>query len=207
MAERPPDHHVGVAPDDPRNRAPIAYFKPKPVTADSARASLRQALPHATDGDVEARVERLLQKIATGPIKSDPPLSQSLAEVDDPWYGLGTHPDIIEHMWKLDDTLPRSCRWVFWGGPALVHPQTGVVFAVGFGTIGYVMRLPPHVLAQAMPEQASQVVRRNPTYKFDISAGGPEWRFVTTRAPEAEWCRAAYDFAGLPATGPADKAR
>jgi hypothetical protein len=68
MAERPPDHHVGVAPDDPRNRAPIAYFKPKPVTADSARASLRQALPHATDGDVEARVERLLQKIATGPL-------------------------------------------------------------------------------------------------------------------------------------------
>jgi hypothetical protein len=177
------------------------------VTADSARASLRQALPHATDGDVEARVERLLQKIATGPIKSDPPLSQSLAEVDDPWYGLGTHPDIIEHMWKLDDTLPRSCRWVFWGGPALVHPQTGVVFAVGFGTIGYVMRLPPHVLAQAMPEQASQVVRRNPTYKFDISAGGPEWRFVTTRAPDAEWCRAANEFAGLPATGPADKAR
>jgi hypothetical protein len=109
MAERPPDHHVGVAPDDPRNRAPIAYFKPKPVTADSARASLRQALPHATDGDVEARVERLLQKIATGPIKSDPPLSQSLAEVDDPWYGLGTHPDIIEHMWGvLGRSGPRS---------------------------------------------------------------------------------------------------
>ena len=207
MAERPPDHHIGVAPDDPRNGAPIAYFKPKAMTADSARASLRQAMPHAAASDVEARVQRLMQKIATGPIKPDPPLSQSLAEVDDPWNGLGTHPDIIEHMWKLDAALPQSCRWVFWGGPSLVHPQTGVVFAVGFGTIGYVMRLPPQILAQATAEQASPVVTRNPAYTFDIGAAGPEWRFVTARAPEADWCRAAYDFAGAPATSAAGKAR
>src|SRR5215831_4174631 len=115
MAQRPPDHHIGVASDDPRNLAPIAYFRPKPVTADSARASLRQALPDAAAEDIEMRVQRLMQKIASGSIKPDPPLSQSLAEVDDPWYGLGTHPDIIEHMWKLDGTLPQSCRWVFWG--------------------------------------------------------------------------------------------
>jgi hypothetical protein len=148
-----------------------------------------------------------MKKIATGPIKPDPPLSQALTEVDDPWNGLGTHPDIIEHMWKLDDTLPRCCRWVFWGGPALVHPQTGVVFAVGLGTIGYVMRLPPHILAQVTPEQASQLVIRNPAYKFDISAAGPEWRFVTARTAEPEWCRAAYDFAALPAATRADTAR
>jgi hypothetical protein len=206
MVERAPSDHAGVAADDPRNLAPIDNFKPKPITADSARKSLRQALPHASAEDIETRVQRLMQKMAADPVKPAPPLSQSLADVDDPVYGLGTHPDIVEHMWKLDDTLPRSCRWVFWGGPAFVHPQTGVVFAVGFGTIGYVMRLPPHVLAQATPEQASQQVTRNPAYVFDISGAGAEWCFVTLHAPEAEWCRAAYDFAGLPAI-PADTTR
>lgn len=44
---------------------------------------------------------------------------------------LGTHPDIIERLWDLD---AQPCRWVFWAKPSLVHPQTGVVFAVGFGT-------------------------------------------------------------------------
>ena len=56
MVERQPDNHVGVAPDDPRNLAPIACFKPKPVTADSARESLRQALPRAAAEDIETRV-------------------------------------------------------------------------------------------------------------------------------------------------------
>jgi hypothetical protein len=162
MEQRQPNDHVGVAADDPRNLGPIAYFRPKPVIAESARRLLRESAPRAPATDIEARVERLMQKIATGPVKPPPPLSESLVEVDDSLYGLGTHPDIIEHMWNLDRTLPRSCRWVFWGGPALVHPQTGVVFAVGFGTIGYVMRLPPGVLAQAAAEQASVQIARQP---------------------------------------------
>ncbi len=112
--------------------------------------------------------------------------------MDDPHYGLGTHPDIVEHMWKLDALLPQRCRWVFWGKPSLVHPQSGVVFAVGFGTIGYVMRLPQPILDKATPDQAKVVVTGNPGQTFDISPAGPEWRFVSSRAPEAEWCQAAY---------------
>jgi len=99
-------------------------------------------------------------------------------------------------MWKLDDTLPQKCRWVFWGGPALVHPQTGVVFARGFGTIGYVTRLPPDILSVAAADQARVVVTGNPGQSFDIGPAGPGWRFIRHDAPEAEWCRAAYDFAG-----------
>jgi len=60
-------------------------------------------------------------------------------------------------------SLPQRCRWVFWGKPSLVDPQTGVLFAVGFGSrlrqsasapSGIVMRLPPDVLAGAAPDQA-----------------------------------------------------
>jgi hypothetical protein len=136
-----------------------------------------------------------MTRIASGPIKPPAPLSQSLTEVDDPFYGLSTHPDIIEHLWKLDESLPQPCRWVFWGKPSLVHAQTGVVFAVGFGTM-YVMRLPPHILRNVTGEQAKVVPSGNPGQSFDIGPMGPEWRFVMSRAPEATWCRAAYDFAG-----------
>ena len=72
-----------------------------------------------------------MQRIARGPIAPDPRVSKSLDAVSDPWYGLGTHPDVVEALWDMDDSLPQRCRWVFWGGPALVHPETGVVFAIG----------------------------------------------------------------------------
>jgi hypothetical protein len=157
-----PAAHIGVAESDPRNRCPIAFFMPRPVTAESARESLARVLPRASAEEIETRVRQLMAKIAAGPIRPPAPISQSLHEVDDPLYGLGTHPDIIDHMWDLDRALPQTCRWVFWGKPALVHPETGVVFSVGFGTIGYVMRLPTPILETAAPEQAAAIVRRNP---------------------------------------------
>ena len=188
--------HRGVAVDDLRNAGPIAFFAPKEVTRESLRQTLMVAMRGKSLADVEAAVDRVLDKIARGPIRPDPPVSQSLGEVADPWYGLGTHPDIIEIMWDLDDTLPKRCRWVFWGRPALVHPDTGVVFAVGIGTIGHVIRLPPQVLEAADPRHARIVVSGNPGQTFDVGPAGPEWRFVSPRPPEAAWCRAAYDFAG-----------
>jgi hypothetical protein len=188
--------HRGVAVDDLRNAGPIAFFAPKEVTRESLRQTLTVAMRGKSLADVEAAVDRVLDKIARGPIRPDPPVSQSLGEVADPWYGLGTRPDIIEIMWNLDDTLPQRCRWVFWGRPALVHPDTGVVFAIGIGTIGHVIRLPPQVLEAAEPQHAMTVVSGNPGQTFNIGPAGPEWSFVSPRPPEAAWCRAAYDFAG-----------
>ena len=112
-----------------------------------------------------------------------------------PWYGLGTHPDIIEALWDMDDSLPQRCRWVFWGGPALVHPETGVLFAIGMGTIGIVFRLPPQVVASADPQVARVIQKFNRAPTFDIGPAGPEWRLIAQVAPRALWCRAAYDFA------------
>src|SRR5438132_10835702 len=98
-----PAGHRGVAEDDPRNRGPIAFFRPKKVTRESARETLTHSLPRASAAAIESRVNELMERIARGPVKPPAPLSQSLEEVDDPRYGLGTHPDIVEHMWKLDD--------------------------------------------------------------------------------------------------------
>lgn len=189
--------HLGVAENDPRNRGPIAFFQPKQVTDKTVRESIAQLMPRASPEEIEARVRRVMTAIKTGPVKPSAPLSLSLAEVKDPWFGLGTHPDIIEHMWALDESLPQRCRWVFWGNPSLVHPQTGIVFAVGFGTIGYVMRLPNAILEIARADWAKVVVTGNPGQTFDIGPAGPEWRFIMPNPLETGWCRTAYDFAGI----------
>ncbi|MBV9997447.1 MAG: hypothetical protein JO127_19770 [Caulobacteraceae bacterium] len=190
--------HRGVAAADPRNAGPIEFFRPKPVTRESATARLAPYYARRP-AELEARVRALLERIAKGPTAPDPPLSQPLEALADRWLGLGTHPDIIEAMWKLDEDLPERCRWVFWGGPALVHPRTGVVFAVGLGTLGFVVRLAEAARAEAAPDQAFAVFERNPGQPFDISAAGPEWRFIGPRAPKEAWIRAAYDFAAAPA--------
>ena len=188
--------HRGVAVDDPRNAGPIEYFRPKPVTRESARRTLTAIMGDKDPADVEARIEETMQRIARGPIAPNAPVSQSLDAVADPWYGLGTHPDIIEALWDMDDSLAQRCRWVFWGGPALVHPETGVVFAIGMGTIGIVLRLPPQVVASADPQVARVIQKFNRAPTFDIGPAGPGWRLIGHEAPRALWCRAAYDFAG-----------
>ena len=192
----PPLAHRGVAADDPRNAGPVDHFRPRPVTRQSARAML--APYHRDEAELEAKIDALLQRIASVPNRPEPPLSQPLEAVANPWFGLSTHPDIIEELWKLDDGLPRRCRWVLRGRPALVHPETGVIFAVGVGTLGMVMRLPGSVLATADPACASVTAGGNPGRTFDISDAGPEWRFVGRNAPKAEWTRAAFEFASVP---------
>src|SRR6266699_1248460 len=188
--------HRGVAEDDPRNAGPIAFFRPKAVTRESFRRLLSRSLRRASPDDIEVRVDKIMNRIATGHVRPPPPLSQSLEEVADPHYGLSTHPDIIEQMWRVDDSLPERCRWVVCGYPGLVHPHTGVIFGVGFGTIGFVLRLPPDLLANADPTLVPAVRQGNIGQRFDIAPAGPEWRFMSSQAPEDEWCRAAYEYAG-----------
>ncbi|MFO1115464.1 MAG: hypothetical protein U1E28_07265 [Beijerinckiaceae bacterium] len=191
-----PPIHRGVNAVDPRNAAPIDLFRPKKIDAPPLRETLSKVFSGA---DLERKIAEYEALIAKAGERPPAPLGQRLEDHPDPYYGLGTHPDIIDIMWKLDKSLPRSCRYVFWGKPALVHPGTGIVFCVAFGTIGFVMRLPPDVLAAA-PEELAHVADRigGPHLKHhDISGAGPEWRFVSYAAPREEWARAAYDYAGL----------
>ena len=186
--------HRGVEETDPRNRGIIEHFRPPEVTPDYLRARFAKTIPNQTPAQIEALAAKVLAQIASKPHRPPPPLSQSLDQVADPLYGLGTHPDIIERLWRLDKSLPRRCRWVVWGYPALAHPVTGVIFAIGFGTIGIVVRLAPE-----QRDSALAIRPANPGQNHDISTAGPEWRFLDGQG-QAGLCRAAYDFAALPPT-------
>jgi hypothetical protein len=189
--------HRGVAIDDSRNAGIIEYFRPKPVTPDSfVRILTKTTAEEKAMAVVRSHAEKAMQRLMHGPASPEPPLSQSLDEVADPFYGLGTHPDIVEELWKLDDTLPQKCRWVFWGRPSFVHPDTGVVFAVAFGTIGIVLRLPPEAIEAAGSQLCIVRQRGQQLPALDIGPAGPQWRFVLPGAPADRCCRAAYDFAG-----------
>jgi hypothetical protein len=65
----------------------------------------------------------------------------------DPFCGLSSHPEIVEHLWKkLGISLPLDCCWIVSGTPALVHLGSGVVLAFTLGTL-YILRLPSGLAA------------------------------------------------------------
>jgi hypothetical protein len=190
--------HRGVAVSDARNAGVLAFLTPLDYSDEAVvRDRLTRTLRRASPEKIDAAVAKIMS------VRSAPtPVSQSLDSVADPLYGLGTHPDLIDRLWRLDAGLPEKSRWVVYGHPALVHPVTGVVFGFAGGTLGYAMRLPELMRRAADRLGAKTIVKmpfETPLDVWDIGKAGPEWRLGLWANQEAEWCRAAYDFAGLPA--------
>lgn len=111
-----------------------------------------------------------------------------------PYERLGSHPDIVERLWDaLGAALPRDCRCIVLGTPALVHPETGIVLAVALGT-QYGLRLAPDALGDARQAGAKTITRWSDGAGFDIAAAfGPDWILGGWLPQEAAWCRRAYD--------------
>jgi hypothetical protein len=182
-------NHHGVASDDPRNQRPIAHFRPPDVTEDYIRRRFGRVFRSESQEQIDARVRQFLTDLAAKPRRPPPPLSQSIDEVENPFFQLGVHPDIVELLWRSDRALPLSSRWTVWGHPALVHPRTGVIFAVAIGTLGIVARLPPGLregLATVHPLNVGEI--------YDISPAGPEWRFLKL-PPDESHIVAAFEAA------------
>lgn len=94
---------------------------------------------------------------------------------------LGTHPDLVGTLWdELDHALPKRCAWIVEGRPALVHPDSGVVFGLAFGTQPIVLR----VEAARHPELASAMSEGAAGRSF---AGAPPFP-----ASERSWVVAPY---------------
>lgn len=129
--------------------------------------------------------------------------STAPAQVPGPYLRLGTHPELVERLWdELGGGLPRDCRWVVYGAPALVHPDSGVVFAFAGGTHAYALRLPPAERAAALAAGAA-LLHPYPGHPelgiapsvLDLDEIGPEWVLGGWFAEEPRWCAAAYVFA------------
>lgn len=113
-------------------------------------------------------------------------------EVEQPYLSLGCHPDVVERLWQtLNGVLPEDCRAVVQRTPVLLHPKTGVIFALGLGTT-YAIKVPPPLMEQAIERGLwpSHVFAQN--REFDLRPFGAGWLFGKWLREEADWCLAAY---------------
>jgi hypothetical protein len=109
--------------------------------------------------------------------------------VRDPYMNCGSHPDIVGRVWdELAAALPTNGRCLVFGTPALVHPRSGVVLAVCYGT-AYCIRLPSKT-AQVRGQAIQEWTGGGTT---DLSTEfGPAWVFGRFWPGELEAIREVY---------------
>jgi len=114
------------------------------------------------------------------------------------WLNLSTHPDLVEHFWKLAADLQTSCACVVnkTSYPLLVHPTTGIIFGLAGGTSTMAFRLPESERAEAFAVPgygAEYKYPRSTVYAKDI---GKDWALVKPYASNnVELCKAAFTYA------------
>lgn len=103
-------------------------------------------------------------------------------------YHLGTHPDIVAHLWdELAAAFDDDARAVVHGSPALVDPASGVVMVVGLGTT-YALRLTSADAAGGTTLHVYSSVGRT----LDLAAAfGPGWVFGSRAHDEVASLRRA----------------
>lgn len=129
----------------------------------------------------------VLQYLGRGGKHTARPLAAP-GSVVDPYMGQGSHPDIVQRVWdELGAGVPRKCRCLVYGTPALVHPASGIVFAACNGT-QYNLRLTARDFAAALTRGASTRTRwSNGTEMDALTVLGPDWIFGGWYKEEAQW--------------------
>jgi hypothetical protein len=125
------------------------------------------------------------------------PLSCHPSEAYDPYYHLGTHPDLVERLWdKLTVKISVDCRWVLHARPVLIHPETGIVFAFATGTHTYALRIPQAFRPQSLLAKAGHRYEYPGGKVLELSEYDGDWFFGGRFEGEEEICFLAYQSAG-----------
>jgi hypothetical protein len=170
----------------------------------------RHARHYSRNGRREAPIERpdrisfahpanaaVLGHLAGPGSAAGKPPSASPEDVTDPYYTLGTHPDLVGRLWdELGGVLPEDCRWVVSGRPVLAHPRTGVIFGFAGGTHTYALRLPEAERRHALASGARRSFSYRDGTRVDLDVLGEDWVLGGWLTLEPDWCLAAYGAAG-----------
>jgi hypothetical protein len=121
------------------------------------------------------------------------PLMALPESVPDPYFGQGSHPDIVERIWdELGKAVP-AYRCLLYGVPVLVHPGTGVVMAIAGGT-RYALRLLEEAWEEAQQAGARTVARGSDGGELNLRETlGEDWIFGGWLKQEITWCRNLFD--------------
>jgi hypothetical protein len=113
--------------------------------------------------------------------------------VPDAYRQCGCHPDIVERLWdQIGTALPVDCRGLVYSNPALTHPKSGVILAVGLGT-WYGLRLLGSLAEEAINAGATARTKFSTGDVVDIQIEfGDGWVFGAWIPNELTWCNNAY---------------
>jgi hypothetical protein len=124
--------------------------------------------------------------------KTNQPLIANPNSVPDPYYQQGSHPDVVERIWdQIASALPKDCRCLVYGIPALVHPKSGIIFAFTGGTV-YYLRVPSTLVNEILQSGVRTYAQRA---EGDIDTQrdlGSDWIFGTWSSKEIEWCNMLF---------------
>jgi hypothetical protein len=115
--------------------------------------------------------------------RGPPPLRQPVARVS-AWVS-PADPDCTERILQVGKMMPRDCRALVYGFPALVHPESCVIFGFALGTY-YHLRLP---LLLAEVAVTAGTVASETLFPEGL---GNEWVMGKWLRQESEWCEEAY---------------
>jgi hypothetical protein len=110
----------------------------------------------------------------------------------------GCHPDIVDWLWvTVNETLPKDCRCLIHRCPALVHPESGVIFAIAMGMqLG--LRVPKNLYAEAIAAGAKTIYNWSADDSTDIKLElGDDWFFGFGGPAEIALIGLAYTEYGL----------
>lgn len=126
-----------------------------------------------------------------------PPFSWYRDFGGDAYYEAGCHPDIVQRLWdQIGVALPRDCRSLVCGVPALTHPDSGVILAVGMGT-QYCLKLDAPLAEAALVVGARSSMRWSDGTTTDLGVVfGAGWVFGGWLSQEPEWCRETFEALG-----------
>lgn len=119
------------------------------------------------------------------------------SDYPDPRAKAPTDAKVVRRLWdELATALPRDCRRVVYGTPALVHPQFGIVFAVAIGA-EYALRL----IEQDLPDaEAAGLLRARPQADGEVldvtEKLGTTWRYGNWCEAERDWVSATFESVG-----------
>jgi hypothetical protein len=124
-----------------------------------------------------------------------PPAFVSFIGVQKPYRRIFlAHPEAVERVWdELGSALPRDCRAVVYRAPALVHPDSGIIFALVLGTY-YALRLPSG--SDREDVVADKIQRRVFRPGTDLDAKrdlGDDWILGKWLKRESDLCLSTYE--------------
>jgi hypothetical protein len=118
--------------------------------------------------------QRLVESLAPkgGPWANNP--SSSPKDLENPYTSLRVGLSVCDLLWKdIPAEVPEAKRWVIYGCPVLVNPDSNVIFAFGVG-LRHALRLPEPAFRQGVEQGANLVIRMH-GFSIDLGKIGTGW--------------------------------